>query len=67
MYVCMYVRDREQFKINTFLCGIWNLCLPDGLSIASAMSFGSYFDHISVASNELTGQLAAGGVALVWR
>ena len=62
---------RAQFKINTHRCWNWHLCIPDGLSVVQC-SHGhvigvAFFGAISVAWSVRTGQLAAGGVASVWR
>ena len=62
---------RAQFKINTHRCWNWHLCIPDGLSVVKC-SLGhvigvAFFGAISVAWSVRAGQLAAGGVASVWR
>ena len=49
----------------------WHLCIPDGLSVVQC-SHGhvigiAFFGAISVAWSVRAGQLAAGGVASVWR
>ena len=68
----MYIASaRAQFKINTHRCWNWHLCIPDGLSIVQC-SLGyvigvAFFDAISVRWSVRAGQLAAGGVASVWR
>ena len=68
----MYIASaRAQFKINTHRCWNWHLCIPDGLSVVQC-SHGhvigvAFFDAISVAWSVRAGQLAAGGVASVWR
>ena len=66
----MYIA-RAQFKINTHRCWNWHLCIPDGLSVVQC-SHGhvigvAFFGAISVAWRVRAGQLAAGGVASVWR
>ena len=73
MYVCMYVCMSEPGRSSklTHYCVEFETCAFETSchlsSAASTMSSASYFDHISVVWNELTGQLAAGGVALVWK
>ena len=68
----MYIASaRAQFKINTHRCWNWHLCIPDGLSVVQC-SHGhvngvAFFGAISVAWSVRAGQLAAGGVASVWR
>ena len=68
----MYIASaRAQFKINSHGCWNWHLCIPDGLSVVQC-SLGHvigivFFDTISVAWSDCAGQLAAGGVASVWR
>ena len=68
----MYIASaRAQFKINTHRCWNWHLCIPDGLSIVQC-SHGhvigiAFFGAISVAWSVRARQLAAGGVASVWR
>ena len=68
----MYIASaRMQFKSNTRRCWNWHLCIPDGLS-AVQCSLGQVigiviFDTISVAWSDRAGQLAAGGIASVWR
>ena len=68
----MYIASaRAQFKINTHMCWNWHLCIPDGLSVVQC-SLGhvigvAFIDAISVAWSVRAGQLAAGGVASVWR
>ena len=68
----MYIASaRAQFKINTYRCWNWHLCIPDGLSVVQCslghVSGVAFFDAISVAWSVRAGQLAAGGVASVWR
>ena len=68
----MYIASaRAQFKISTHRCWNWHLCIPGGLSVAQC-SLGhvigvAFFYAISVAWSLRAGQLAAGGVASVWR
>ena len=62
---------RAQFKINIHRCWNWHLCIPDVLSVVQC-SLGhvigvAFFYAISVAWRERAIQLAAGGVASVWR
>ena len=67
----MYIASaRAQFKMNTHRCWNWHLCIPDGLSVVQCSLghvIGVAFFTQSVAWSERAGQLAAGGVALVWR
>ena len=62
---------RVQFKINTEGCWNWHLCIPYGLSVVQCSLrhvIGIVFFYtISVAWINHAGQLAAGGVASVWR
>ena len=68
----MYIASaRAQFKIDKHRCRNWHLCNPDGFSIVQC-SLGhvigvAFFYVISVEWSARAGQLAAGGVALVWR
>ena len=68
----MYIASaRAQFKISTHRCWNWHLCIPDGLSVVQC-SHGhvigvAFFGAISVAWSIRAWQLAAEGVASVWR
>ena len=68
----MYIASaRAQFKISIHGCWNWHLCIPDGLSVVQC-SLGhvigvAFFYAIWVAWSVRAGQLAAGGVASVWR
>ena len=69
----MYIASaRAQFKINTHTgVEIDTMCIPDRLSVVQC-SHGhvigvAFFGAISVAWSVRAGQLAAGGVASVWR
>ena len=61
----------SQICCNTPILYNWDLCIPDGLSVVQC-SLGhvigvAFFYTISVAWSVRAGQLAADGVASVWR